>query len=400
MRALLRRLVPVVRPRTQKPRLETKNGRLTFRYRVYDHQTGQARLIRHTFPPNTPLSSAEWQMQSLLARVNADNRQQRDAAPPTFNEFINGRWAAYTQTKGVKPATLYSYDSIIRNHLEPVLGPKLVRDITPDDIDAVFKRMAAERIKADQPPYSAKYRKNIYNILETMFDLAQQYKLTAESPVRSKIHSPTVKRVKKSALKPQQILDVLSEIPAEYKVLHWTIAVTALRIGELLGLQVRDVDLRSGNLHVDHDLWRGQLDSAKTEASEADIGLPQVIVDLLGAHLDRPEHIGPEDFVFCREDGGPLDPDHLRRSVLYPAMERVGIKIKPREHGYHIFRHSAGQIVVDVTKSVRQAQDLLRHTRMQTTADIYTRRSESSAAEAADIVAREIIGKLDSEKVQ
>jgi integrase len=102
-------------------------------------------------------------------------------------------------------------------------------------------------------------------MLETMFDLAHQYKLTAESPVRSKIHSPTVKRVKKSALKPQQILDVLSEIPDEYKVLHWTIAVTALRIGELLGLQIKDVDLRGGNLHIDHDLWRGQLDPAKTE---------------------------------------------------------------------------------------------------------------------------------------
>ena len=81
-------------------------------------------------------------------------------------------------------------------------------------------------------------------------------------------------------------------------------------------------------------------------------------------------------------------------------MRRAKIKIKPREHGYHIFRHSAGQIIVDVTKSVRQAQDLLRHTRMQTTSDIYTRQSESLASEAADIVAREIIGNLDSDKVQ
>ena len=37
---------------------------------------------------------------------------------------------------------------------------------------------------------------------------------------------------------------------------------------------------------------------------------------------------------------------------------------------------------------------------MQTTSDIYTRQSESLASEAADIVAREIIGNLDSDKVQ
>jgi len=219
-----------------------------------------------------------------------------------------------------------------RNHIQPVIGSKLVRDITPDDIQAIFDRLAE---------LSPKYRKNIYNMLETMFDLACQYRLMAESPVRSKIHSPTVKRVKKSALKPQQILDILGEIPAEYKVLHWTIAVTALRIGELLGLQIKNVDLRSGNLHVDHDLWRGRIDPAKTEASVADIGLPQIVVELLGAHLDRPEHTGEEDFIFCRPDGGPLDPDHLRNQVLYPAMRRAKIKIKPREHGYHIFRHSA-----------------------------------------------------------
>ena len=87
----------------------------------------------------------------------------------------------------------------------------------------------------------------------------------------------------------------------------------------------------------------------------------------------------------------PCDPDHLRNQVLYPALDAAGIARSPREYGFHIFRHAAGSILHAVTGDLKQAQELLRHTRVSTTGDIYTHLTENVAKQATEILAREII---------
>jgi len=55
--------------------------------------------------------------------------------------------------------------------------------------------------------------------------------------------------------------------------------------------------------------------------------------------------MAPEDFVFCKEGGSTLNPDVLRRDVLYPTLDRLGIVRNRRAAGFHTFRHSAATIV-------------------------------------------------------
>ena len=62
-----------------------------------------------------------------------------------------------------------------------------------------------------------------------------------------------------------------------------------------------------------------------------------------------------EDLIFCQPDGGPLDPNELRRTVLYPAMDRAGIEPQSMTHGFHIFGHSAGSIIHKQTGSMKLA---------------------------------------------
>ena len=97
-----------------------------------------------------------------------------------------------------------------------------------------------------------------------------------------------------------------------------------------------------------------------------------------------------DDFVFCRLDGSPCDPDHLRKEVLYPAMDRAGIKRLPRSHGFHLFRHTAASIVHKETGSVKLAQRQLGHSNMSTTADVYIHPDDEEARKAAEVLARAI----------
>ena len=77
------------------------------------------------------------------------------------------------------------------------------------------------------------------------------------------------------------------------------------------------------------------------------------------------------------------DPDDLRRRVLYPAMDGAGIERKTaRSYGFHLFRHSAGSQMQEVTGDLKQTQSFLGHSNIGTTGDVYVHLQPDSSVEA------------------
>ena len=72
----------------------------------------------------------------------------------------------------------------------------------------------------------------------------------------------------------------------------------------------------------------------------------------------------------------------MRRYVLYPTMQAVGIPVVKWESGLHLFRHT---VVSEVAKrlGLKQAQDQAGHADIQTTADIYTHIDAEQKLQAA-----------------
>jgi site-specific recombinase XerD len=103
-------------------------------------------------------------------------------------------------------------------------------------------------------------------------------------------------------------------------------------------------------------------------------------------------------------DGTPQDPDFLRKEILYEALVAAGIKPGYRSHGFHLFRHSAGSIVHSITRDVKTTQELLGHSRLSTTADIYTHVKKAVGEEASEALAKAILPDQDfalaSERIQ
>jgi integrase len=248
--------------------------------------------------------------------------------------------------------------------------------------------------------YSTKYVINLYGLFNVMFEVARQHDLIEVIPLRRKIHRPQHQAKKKPALSAGQIRQIIEAVETGYKPLFLTVAITGLRLGEILALRWRDVDIDRGKLSVRHNLWRQKLVSPKTEASIRELHLPRVLADVLRAHKQQSRWSADEDFIFARLDGMPYDPDSLRRSVLYPALDACKIERSNREHGFHIFRHTAGSIVHAQSRDLKLTQELLGHTRISTTSDIYVHVDEKVAEEATEILAREITGELGSERVQ
>ena len=102
----------------------------------------------------------------------------------------------------------------------------------------------------------------------------------------------------------------------------------------------------------------------------------------------------PESFVFCKQDGTPLNPDVIRKDILYPTLDRLSIPRPKGAAGFHCFRHSAASLINAETGNLKLTQKFLGHSNVSTTADIYTHTSEAMEREVAVVLERSIFGNL------
>jgi len=114
----------------------------------------------------------------------------------------------------------------------------------------------------------------------------------------------------------------------------------------------------------------------------------------LAEHYERPGHNGTEDFVFCTQTGSPLNPDVLRKDVLYPILDKLQIARSSGASGFHTFRHSAASILNERTGNLKLVQKLLGHSTVDMPANVYKHASAESEREAALAIERAIYGDL------
>ena len=229
--------------------------------------------------------------------------------------------------------------------------------------------------------------------MQGIFSLATENDLVVRSPIREK-HKPNVSRREKPVWTPDQVRAILSEVRANYRALFACAALTGARLGELLGLQWKHVNLETRTLRIEQSLWHRQLVPPKTSGSVRTVPFGEALAGALREHFQNTVRIGGEDFVFCKQDGTPLHPDVLRKDVLYPALDRLSISRSSGASGFHTFRHSAASFINSQTGSLKLAQKLLGHSNLETTANIYTHVSVEQEREAALAVERAIYGDL------
>ena len=155
-------------------------------------------------------------------------------------------------------------------------------------------------------------------------------------------------------------------------------AATGLRRGELMALRWQDVDIDAGTLTVRRTIARvgGKLviSEPKSLSSRRVVPLPDPLVALLKAHrltlkqerLKAANQWADHGLVFPTELGTPCDPRSFLR-VIEAAASRAGIP----DVGVHTLRHSAGTAWLDSGVHIKQVADLLGHSSISITGDIY-----------------------------
>lgn len=141
------------------------------------------------------------------------------------------------------------------------------------------------------------------------------------------------------------------------------LAGSGLRIGEMLGLKVSDIDLLRRTVRVDrHRLQSGLIAFPKSKKSTRTVPVGQVVLDVLAAHLA--EHPSSE-WLFLKESGEPLDYQAWQK-VWFPTRQAAGTEMDT-----HDLRHFFASVLIAGGASVKQVQLALGHSSAMITLHYY-----------------------------
>jgi integrase len=128
-----------------------------------------------------------------------------------------------------------------------------------------------------------------------------------------------------------------------------------LRLGEIIALEWRDIDLRARRLTVERSDWLGHVTVPKGGRSRQ---LP--MTQRLTAALKAARHLRGER-VLCLPDGSPITRDRVIKAVR-GAQRAAGI-----EQGVHILRHTFCSHLAMQGAPARAIQELAGHADLSTT---------------------------------
>lgn len=269
------------------------------------------------------------------------------------------------------PRTVERYDGLIRLHLLPALGSTRLRRLAPQDI---------ARLYADLRPSMAPASiAQLHAVLHSALDTAVRWHAIARNPAAA-VQAPRPARREMRFLDAGQVRTLLETVVDEpLRPLYVCAVFTGLRLGELLGLRWRDIDLDGRSLVVRHTLTREagtwMLRQPKTPHSRRTVRLAPAVVDALRAHylaeaqrlLALGHRIGPETLVFSDRWGDPVNPWHVTERAFKPLLRRAGLP----EVRFHDLRHSFASMMLSGGARVDVVSRMLGHASPAVTLNVY-----------------------------
>lgn len=292
------------------------------------------------------------------------------------------------QKPHLAPRTYERYDTIIAQVRRDVVGAIPLGRLAARALEDYYTR----RIEAGLSPSTVLYAHRI--IHRALKDAARQ-DMIRQNPAAF-VKAPKRARTRPDIWTEAQTLLFLSEVRASsryYPVYVFAVG-TGARIGEVLGLRWRDLDLNEGVAYVAQTLQRLRgggyiLRAPKTEQSGRRVALPPEVISELRALKARQEEqrvrrdlceAGEKccaqhclrwhalGLVFVSETGKPLHDGNLRRRDLKRLCEKLGL---PWRRAFHNMRHAHGSYLLQRGVSIKVVQERLGHSSAAFTLSTY-----------------------------
>jgi integrase len=148
--------------------------------------------------------------------------------------------------------------------------------------------------------------------------------------------------------------------------LVWLLGTAGLRLGEAVGLQVGDVDLKRGRVRVARSVSvtsGGAVVGPPKSGKGRDVPVPRFVLEQLPVAGRK-----PGEWLFTGARGGRIDPHNWRQRAFRPAAKEAGLgDLHP-----HALRHTAASLAIATGADVMVVQRMLGHASAAITLSIYS----------------------------
>ena len=300
-----------------------------------------------------------------------------------FNSLAEHYLKADFGADAVRPKsvnTIPIVEHYVRDYLIKKFGENIAEDIKPLEIQKWLKSLNETNGLAWTT--IAKIR----GLMLRIYKIGLRHEHVAKNPV---LHVETRSKSTYRAIiiTPAQTLTILKSLPSP---LHYALVLTCAATA----LRWTDVLWGEGRIRVSKRWAKGEDGETKTDASDGYVPLHPVLAGHLRAWQRQTPHAKATDFVFpsMRAEGRkPLCSSVFVVDHLRPAAKKAGVHIEDGQRfGLHNLRHSLSNWLVNKAKvEPKTVQGLLRHSKIQTTLDLYTQEDsdETRAAQGEFLTA-------------
>lgn len=366
-----------------------------------------------------------------LTRLKADSQS---GIPVVTSKLSLGDFLTYWLTNvariKVRPSTYAAYETLVRIYLAPGLGKKKLARLTARDIRAFLGTTARTCQCCAQGKDKARTERKrrccalgkccesypsdrTVRFLLVLLRAALEHAVREDELPRNVAKNVELSMGTKREIEPLTVKEGRQLLAAARGNRLWAAYELAVRIGlrrgEVLGLRWKDVDLTDGTVTVRQTLQRvgGELLIAapKTQRSARRVALPAECVTALRArraqqHGDRLAagdkwKDDGSDLVFTTKNGTPIEPRNLNRAFTL-LCDKAGV----RRVRFHDLRHTCASLLHEKGADARMIMEVLGHSSIRVTMDIYTfvrLDSQRSAFDRVGDALRDISGDDDDD---
>ena len=320
-----------------------------------------------------------------------------------FEDFARQWFKEYAEIH-LKQRTIEGYHQM-EKRIYKAIGHIRLDKLTPRHIQQfIVDLCSAEREDGrnrNGGKLSTKTIKLYKSMISTICDYAVKMQMITANPCRN-VTIPRVITPEKEFYtieEAQHMLDLFRNEPdSNFKyVCFYTLAVyTGFRLGEMLGLEWKDVNFETNVISVNrtclYSKAKGGLytETPKTQQSRRSLKVPQGVIDMLLRWKERQnvqrQRIGSKwietDRIFTKWNGLTLDrsaPGYFYKQFC----ERTGMRYVTT----HSMRHLNASLLINAGVDVKTVQSCLGHSTATTTLQIYAHSFQTAQAAAMEAVA-------------
>jgi integrase len=335
---------------------------------ILSEQVGGRRMRRYVYG-RTKAEAARKLRQLLLA---AEGGTPAGDDRTTFAAFVE-TWLEHVLPQQVKDSTVSNYTTLLRRHALPTLGGRPMNKLTPEHIEA----LCAAKLDEGLSPRTVAL---VHTVVRRALSEAERRGRVRRNVGRIAV-APRVPRHEARTLTPAQARKLLAAARGDELETFVTVALSCgLRHGEALGLRWDDVDVDAKVLRVKRTLRRKTgaglvTTDPKSATSRRTVPIPAVCLRSLSRQRKRQAaarraagRVWTETgYVFTSAVGTPMDPANVRH-----RFTRLTIAAGLGPWTPHELRHSAASLLLAQGVPLKVVSDLLGHSSITITADVYS----------------------------